>query len=429
VSDIAGKLAITLFTGGAAPAASIRSSRPLTAAQVFTDKPLASVSGQLPLLFSVCGTAQSVACALACEAALGWTPVSPTVRARDLLLRAETVKEHLWRLLLDWPNACAHLDGVEAAGLAARHAEREAAMAAVMRAFLQLRGMLGARGDPCRPGANVVRPPDEVLAAAARALAETAAGQVFATAPADWLAEIATAADMHAWAARTDGVAAVLVRSVSAAGLADLGRCEVGVLPSMGAGGAVDSGLLQRFADALVASDTDSFVAAPTVAGQPAETTPFARELGRGGLVADLAAIHGNGLLPRLGALLVELARDCARLAAMPLDGDGADDAPAVGGLAPVAGVPVGAGAVQAARGLLVHRVELDAGPLTDEILLRDYRILAPTEWNFHPAGVVAAGLTDIARAPALTAAERARRARLVITAVDPCVDYELSIF
>ena len=75
---------------------------------------------------------------------------------------------------------------------------------------------------------------------------------------------------------------------------------------------------------------------------------------------------------------------------------------------------------VQAARGLLVHRVQIDAGRVTG------YRILAPTEWNFHPRGVVATGLADIV---ANTAPDQLEPlARLFIAAVDPCVDYDLQL-
>jgi hypothetical protein len=62
------------------------------------------------------------------------------------------------------------------------------------------------------------------------------------------------------------------------------------------------------------------------------------------------------------------------------------------------------------ARGLLLHWVQLDASGG-----VRDYRVLAPTEWNFHPQGSLALTLTDLS--PANTAA-----ARTLAAAFDPCV-------
>jgi hypothetical protein len=433
VSDLAGKLDIRLQPD-AVPAVRIASSRPLTAARVFAGKPVAAVAGQLPLLFSVCGTAQAVACARACEAALGLSPAPSAREARTLLLRAETAKEHLWRLLLDWPKALARLDAVQGAErLAAQCAEREAAVAAAMRAFLQLRAVLGAGGDPFLPGAGTIRPAADGVDAARTTLAMIATEQVLGADAGQWLATTATAVDLHHWAADTATPAAALVRAVTDAGLADFGRCDVGTLPAA----AEASGLLQQLAPVLAGADADDFVAAPCLSGQARETTPFARELARDGLVAALAAAHGNGLLPRLAALLAELARDTARLGARTQDasdepGDAAISVATESGIH--VGPSVGVGAAPAARGLLVHRVAVAPAETADSAQVRDYRILAPTEWNFHPHGVVARGLADIAaggageRASVVAPSQLEALARLHVTAVDPCVDYRLSV-
>ena len=81
--------------------------------------------------------------------------------------------------------------------------------------------------------------------------------------------------------------------------------------------------------------------------------------------------------------------------------------------------VGIGISQVEAARGRLVHRVELERA------LVRSYRILAPTEWNFHPRGVLVQGLTGL---QARTQAELNRRAASLINAIDPCVGYQLRI-
>ena len=78
-----------------------------------------------------------------------------------------------------------------------------------------------------------------------------------------------------------------------------------------------------------------------------------------------------------------------------------------------------GIGQVEAARGHLVHRVVLDDG------WVRRYQILAPTEWNFHPAGVVARGLGGLVDSDEPTLR---RQAALLINAMDPCVGYDLRV-
>jgi coenzyme F420-reducing hydrogenase alpha subunit len=70
------------------------------------------------------------------------------------------------------------------------------------------------------------------------------------------------------------------------------------------------------------------------------------------------------------------------------------------------------------ARGLLVHQVEVD--PATQRVL--SCRVVAPTEWNFHPHGMVAQRLARLD--PDQPAAELARRVHLVLAAFDPCVPF-----
>ena len=68
------------------------------------------------------------------------------------------------------------------------------------------------------------------------------------------------------------------------------------------------------------------------------------------------------------------------------------------------------------ARGLLLHWVQLDA-----QRCVQDYRVLAPTEWNFHPGGALAQALSqlDPADAPA---------AWCLTSAYDPCVQCSVNI-
>lgn len=66
------------------------------------------------------------------------------------------------------------------------------------------------------------------------------------------------------------------------------------------------------------------------------------------------------------------------------------------------------------ARGLLLHWVKLDG-----QHRVQDYRVLAPTEWNFHPGGALAQALTQLN--PSDTAA-----ADCLALAYDPCVEFTI---
>jgi len=392
MSDLSGNLDIGLRRDGDRLAVSIRSSRPVTAARVFVGKLVPDVTQRLPTLFSVCATAQAQACAVACEQALGLTPSSAVQQQRALLLRAETVKEHFWRLLLDWPQAV---------GATPAHAP----MATAMGAYLALRGAQTKDTDPFTPGADAPLSVPAPATDQAQALAEVAAVHVFGMPPARWLEQVGHRSALAAWMATAGTVAADLVSAVSRSDLASLGRNVVAPLPVLA---------MPDLTAALSGADADGFVAAPTWQGRPYETTPFARCRDRS-LVADLATEHGNGLLPRLAALLLELADALVGLTDPP-------QAPPLPELAPSYADGIGVGSADAARGLLVHRVEVADGRVTS------YRILAPTEWNFHPDGVVAVGLADGDLARLADDAELKRRAAFYVTAVDPCVAYALSV-
>jgi hypothetical protein len=74
---------------------------------------------------------------------------------------------------------------------------------------------------------------------------------------------------------------------------------------------------------------------------------------------------------------------------------------------------------LQTSRGLLIHYAQVKNG------VVADYRIVAPTEWNFHPRGAYARGLTG---QPAASLEEARRHAELLLLALDPCVEHEIGI-
>jgi hypothetical protein len=316
-------------------------------------------------------------------------PVEPAVsRLRRRLVDAETLREHLWRILLDWPLALG-----EAADMPT--------MARVVAEFGALKTALIGLSDPMAPGAVAPAPHAAAALAAGSGLATVVAERVLGRDARDWLSTVADLDALGDWAVRTDTVAARLFSRLLADGTAGLGDAPVAALPPALARDALDA--------RLSGPEADRFVAEPSWDGQPAETSPLTR-IGTLPVVRDLRARLGCGVLTRLVAQLAET----ARLAA----GEGVGEPAADTGAALRGGI--GLAQVLAARGLLVHRVRLDGERVMD------YRILAPTEWNFHPAGAVARGLQDLA-----SRAEPGRLAdlaNLYITAIDPCVRFSLEI-
>lgn len=373
-------LAVTLqLTDATVTGVHIRSTRLVGAARLLAGRSPAQVTAILPAIYALCGTAQALAGCAAVEAALGLSPSSAHRMARGFLLRLETVTEHAQGILRDWP---ALLD--EAPDLATVKRLRPLLTAA--------KRALYPDGDWAMTGGGRLTIDRGALTEQVRMMT-TLAAHLFDGSPDDWAEDPAT---VRAWMRRGEGIAARLLDRIDRAGLSGFGAAPPRLMP--------DTGL--RDLDARLAADRDGgYVAHPDSAGAVLETGALSRQCGHP-LVAEVMSVHGTGLAARLIARLVEIAAALRELEELVQD---LCDEPSAA--AELLGSGAGLGVVDAARGLLAHRVEIEEG------VVSRYQILAPTEWNFHPAGPLHASLMG---APAGTDPEW--RARLLVAALDPCV-------
>ncbi len=381
---VEGRISIELgMAGPRVDRVAITSSRPVHASRVFLGKSVPQTLEMLPLLFTICATAQACAAARACEQAAGSRPAPGIERIRDCLVRMETLREHLWRISLDWPGFVGE-------------APEQGGMAEILALQRDHRGLLTSGHDPfLHPAAIVVgrlQHRHGLTQRVHRALART----VFDMPPTHWL-RIRDREGLSQWMASGATVAARLLKLVVGSHYSGIGRCDVQALPDRG----LDC-LEPLFAD-------EHFVAAPHWFGACRETSCTSRV--HSPLLRELRCRDGNGLLVRLVARLTEI----AQLSLALFDNDATVPVPV-----PVPARPAntGLGQAAAARGQLLHRVQLVDGRITD------YRILAPTEWNFHPRGVVAGSLATLGG----ERGEVKRQAMLLINAIDPCVGYDMEV-
>ena len=153
------------------------------------------------------------------------------------------------------------------------------------------------------------------------------------------------------------------------------------------------------------ALNAPGYCARPLWRDAPAETGAIARQ-SRNALVAEWIGARGCGAGARLLARLLELAEAAtitgpahAMVRRSALEQN------------------TGMAGVETSRGLLFHVVRLEGGRIDQ------YRIVAPTEWNFHPAGPVVQALRALPADGDLEA-----NARAVALAFDPCVEYGLEV-
>jgi hypothetical protein len=384
MSDPGGSLDIQLTPSSGGLLCTIASTRPVAAASAFVGRSPQETAARLPLLFSICARAQAGACAAAFEQASGVLPC-PIIRGRrEAAIAAETIREHLWRILLDWPPILGEPPCRDD-------------MAAVLALSNRILVRLDPAGDLFSVGAGSAAGQAPGLDVLLGDLTDLLTRKIFGIAPEHWLSLIGDPSGFERWCRKTETVAARLLRSLLESGEASLGQTPITALPRLS-----DADLIAR----MSATDWADFVARPTWEGQPRETSPFTRVH-----PLPLIEVYGAGLLVRLAAQLTEVATGLRRLSRGSAGGAAAQPI-----LASASGI--GLGRVFAARGLLAHLVCVEDGRV------RDYRILAPTEWNFHPRGVVARALESLPPGPE---AQLRRQAELLITAIDPCVAFRLT--
>ncbi len=353
------------WDGHAVQRAEVRSRRPQPGA-LLVGRTSEHAQAVIPRLYSLCGDAQSVAVdALDAVLRMGG-PDDAGLAEWAERIRLENIREHLWRLGLDWPRAV---------------------------------------GDPQQPG-----PLRELLGARTRFAADRQAAADWAGATftglfgrehLTWLENPAPESLAQWLNAGPTALAALLARLQPR--LTGLGRSRVPLFRA---------GDLQAMVHAMLPrlrSDPD-FHWRPDWDGQVFEMGPLARQAVHPLVAAMLETQREPDSWLRVLARVLELGRALHSLSeAVPAGHDLAwqsgDDEAAVG--------------LEMVRGVLLHW--LRAGP--DGI--RDYRIVAPTEWNFHPEGPAQQALMQLQAQDE----ERLREAvTLQVMALDPCVQYELEI-
>jgi uptake hydrogenase large subunit len=360
----------------------VQSSRPQVAQRLMAGRTPTEAADLAGMVFSLCGRAQRIAVEVACAAANATGVQATPAQAGKVL--AEMAQEHAWRLLLDWPTRQGlATDPARLIGLR-RHSDDPPALADTLNAVLT----------------------DVLLGEAAEA----------------WLARFETPDPLAAfdtWAgARATPLAGLFADLAVDQGMGpkkipDMGRSGLPLLPTLAR---LDHAAALDLARRAI--DQPDFCRQPVWQGTPAETGAIARCFDQPPLSAWLAA-RGRGVGARMLARLLELARLPTRLRC--------PDGTVVRGwhLAATPGEEtpdsrLGMAGVETSRGLLLHIVRLTGGKIDQ------YRILAPTEWNFHPEGPLAQALADLPMFDEMPE-EMAARARQVALSLDPCVEYALT--
>jgi Ni,Fe-hydrogenase I large subunit len=360
--SIEGALSLTVHWDGAAIVdARVRSGRAVHASRALEGRSCGEALGDVQRLFAVCRRSQAAAAQLACEYAMHDT-ASDTLLARgELEALSEYALESIWRLLLDAPPLVGD-------------APREAELARIRTRLMPL-----AR--------------EASWFALADALEEALVSSVYGIPLASWRFMAC-----REWLRMAHPVPRLVSRLLEQPAR----DAALHTLPW------IDSRALATEIADSIAGDA-AYGETPLWRGAPAETGSLARNVDH----AKVREVSAHPVAARVVARLVELAAIPGRMR-----GVAAGDPPRwVRGVQRSPGR--GLSAVETARGTLIHAVELDEGRVAS------WRIVAPTEWNFHPEGAFVKGLRGT---PASSESGARAAAERLAFALDPCVASEVEV-
>ncbi len=387
MNSVEGKLFISIFPESIGDSrVTISSSRPLEISRIFIGKTPEQVLEIIPMLFNICGTAQSRAALSASMQDMN-IAINPKLDiAREILLQIEIAREHLLRIFLDWPKLLDMNSNIEGLvyinGLNTRFLK---ATFSTRKAF--------SLDNPTIETAKL----DLLI----KELEQFLHQHVLSAAAESWLDS--TSNTLSSWAKSGDTLAAKAIDIIRKLPLESLNDSCIHHLPELNA-----QKLLQRFD----ADDAEAFISQPDWDGKHYETTSLSRQLNQP-LLISLSENSHHSLLLRWVARLVELARIPQKLNDLLRAINQDNYADITNKMEP------GLSQIETARGRLIHRVKIRND------LISQYQILAPTEWNFHSNGIVAQSL---AKLNTKNKRELKKYSHLLINAIDPCVGYELKI-
>ncbi|MCP4876283.1 MAG: hypothetical protein GY896_12525 [Gammaproteobacteria bacterium] len=390
MKDIEGQIVIDMHShNNKAASVEIQSSRPLQAAGILIGKDPHQALGMIPLMYNICGIAQARTSLLAIQHCLS-IEIDPTMEiARDMLVLVENAREHLFRIFIDWPELLELNRDIHQ-------------MPSSIRLVSEFRQALFTDNKAFELDSRLK--PDSVrLLELINQLERELQQKVFEISTRDWLS-ICDIDGLNQWMNECDGIAASAIHAISDRGWNSQGYSDCPHLPELDA-----DDLLKR----LNTSDADKFIAQPDWQGGLYETTALTRQQDHG-VIPELTRGFGNALITRWVARLVELASIPQQLKQL-LSQLERNHQPTIIDT----GRRVGIAQTEAARGRLIHRVEIDQDRISH------YQILAPTEWNFHPRGLITRSLGNIS---ANSARQLELLARLIVNAIDPCVGYALRV-
>lgn len=373
-SELAGKLDVQVkWQDGVIQQVNVISSRPQKVTELFCGKKLNDVMELIPMLYSVCGVSQKIAAIRAAESSLGIQVSDQVEHARGLLVFAETARELSLRLFSDWLTDVSNIK------------------VKIIKWFTDVSHTYSWALciDPQQSGQIDLEECAKDLESILSVLA------------------IKTITDGKRMSAFLEEGSAGLTSEVRG-----LFASEIDLLSGEPHAGIdfTDASTQAAISAALKTDEAYRFCAQPDLNDQCYENSLYTLICNDNSLNKKDYCCNLNDLSFRFFVLMNALCSipKCIRVEPQR---------------SLIKTSQKGTGIVKAARGALLHQLQLEDQP-TSECIVKDYKIVAPTEWNFHPRGTLVKMLegAKVGKEQLLVLVES------LIKLIDPCVKWQLKL-
>jgi coenzyme F420-reducing hydrogenase alpha subunit len=386
--SIEGEIKISVVArSGQVESVSITSTRPLHITKLFAGKSIDSVAEIMNALYQLCNTAHRFAFLRLLDESAVITLSQNEIQAYKLLLDLETIREHCFSIASKWSQDADNLIDTNIINLLATLKEINSTLFANTDAL--------SLADKELQSFNSI---NKLIIKLEQQLQNLLIGSKNNS------ESIFTDMDsFNNWLQVGESKSVTFLNYLQQHKLNEIGDVKVSHLPDLN---------LQEVSALL---NNDAYIQHPSYQEITCETTPYSRQ-SKHQFIKQLVNVHGNGVLTRAVSQLLEVFELLNKV-----KHDYRDIEPE--NISYNIQLPVletsALVQLEAARGRLVHQLSIENEKI------KTYQILAPTEWNFHPEGV----LNNMIKSLSFTDKEDLiKRVKLLVNAIDPCVGYSVEV-
>jgi len=365
----------------------ITSSRLLHITQLLEGKSIISATDLINRTYSLCNTAHRLSLLRLLDSTALIELSNNELSAYQLLLDLETVKEHCFSIFTKWHQGFGN--------------NIDPSFIDILKTLKQISAMLFSSADPLSlvdKELLAFNSIDNFLSKLDGQLNRSLIGN-----QADHVGALTDIDNFDKWLGNSNSNCANFLNYLKIFGFSGLGDTEACHLADLN---------LQKIG---VLMQDVNFIKQPVYQNTVFETTPFSRQ-NKHQLIGQLMIRHGNGLFTRSVAQLLEvfgllhnIRHNYAGIKSERISHKIRDFDSELNAIVHL----------EAARGRLFHQVTLR------ENMIKSYQILAPTEWNFHPKGVLYRMIGSINYNDK---EDLVNKIKLLVNAIDPCVGYRLEV-